>query len=113
MRVTVIIGIIENNFDSNQFGVPELAKAAKMRQMQLYRKLKALTDETPSALIRKTRLQKGKALLKESTLSISEIAYKIGFSDPNWPSSFCSLFWGEYGTLLQANLYDDRIGFGL
>ena len=79
-----LITAIEQNFENNQFGVPELAEHVQMSQMQVYRKLKALTGETPSVLIRKTRLQKGKKLLENTDLTISEIAYKIGFSDPNY-----------------------------
>ncbi len=87
--------IVEENLHNNQFGVPELEKSAGMSKMQVYRKLKALMDKTPSAFIRSVRLQKGKELLQNSDLNISEIAYEIGFSDPNY---FSRTFQKEYGT---------------
>jgi len=86
--------VIEENLTNNQFGVPELAKGVQMSEMQVYRKLKALTDKTPSVFIRNIRLQKGKELLQNSDLTISEIAYDIGFSDPNY---FSRTFQKEFG----------------
>lgn len=87
--------IVEENLHNSQFGVPELEKKAGMSKMQVYRKLKALLDKTPSAFIRSVRLQKGKELLQNSDLNISEIAYEIGFSDPNY---FSRTFQKEFGT---------------
>ena len=66
-----------------------------MSKMQVYRKLKALQDKTPSAFMRSVRLQKGKELLQNSDLNISEIAYEIGFSDPNY---FSRTFQKEFGS---------------
>lgn len=70
--------------DKPDFGVPQLAQSALMSHTQVYRKLKALTDQTPSQFIRSIRLQKGKELLLTTDMTISEIAYEVGFSDPNY-----------------------------
>ena len=86
--------IVEQNLDNNQFGVPELGDAISMSKMQVYRKLKALTNQTPSVFIRTIRLQKGKELLETSEMTISEIAYDVGFSDPNY---FSKTFQKEFG----------------
>lgn len=86
--------IIEKHLDDSDFGVPELADKMKISQMQVYRKLKALTDKTPSQFIRSFRLNKGLDLLKNTNLTISEIAYEVGFSDPNY---FSRTFHKEFG----------------
>jgi DNA-binding response OmpR family regulator/two-component sensor histidine kinase len=86
--------LVEEHLEDNEFGVPELAKVALLSQMQLYRKLKALTGKTPSQFIRSIRLQKGKELLLTTDLTISEIAYDVGFSDPNY---FSRTFQKEFG----------------
>ena len=65
-----------------------------MSKIQVYRKLKALIGKTPSVFIRNIRLQKGKELLENSNLTISEIAYDIGFGDPNY---FSRTFQKEFG----------------
>lgn len=86
--------IVEQHVSDNQFGVPELNKAIGMSKTQGYRKLKALTDKAPSQFIRSIRLQKALQLLQNSELNISEIAYEVGFSDPNY---FSRTFQEEFG----------------
>jgi AraC-like DNA-binding protein len=60
----------------------------------LYRKLKALTGQSPVELLRKARLQKGRRLLQSTTKSISEVAYEVGFSAPSY---FTKCFKDEFG----------------
>lgn len=86
--------IIEANLTDSDFGIPELSEMAGLSQMQVYRKLKALTDKTPSQFIRSYRLNKGLKLLQTSDLNISEIAYEVGFSNPNY---FSRTFHKEFG----------------
>ncbi|MFK7784523.1 MAG: ATP-binding protein, partial [Crocinitomicaceae bacterium] len=87
-------GLIEEHLTDTDFGVPELSQKAGLSQMQVYRKLKALTDKTPSQFIRSYRLNKGLKLIQSSDLNISEIAYEVGFSDPNY---FSRTFHKEFG----------------
>jgi signal transduction histidine kinase/ligand-binding sensor domain-containing protein/CheY-like chemotaxis protein len=86
--------ILEAHLSDSEFGVPELSDAAGMSQMQVYRKLKALTGKTPSQFIRTFRLHKAVGLLKTTQLNVSEIAYEVGFSDPNY---FSRTFHQEFG----------------
>ena len=85
---------VEANLDNSQFDVPKLCQAAFLSHVQVYRKLKALTGKTPSQFIRRIRLQKGLELLQTTDLSITEIAYDTGFSDP---SCFSKTFIEEFG----------------
>ena len=85
---------IQDNLSDAEFGVPQLAAAIDMNQMQVYRKLKALTGKTPSQFIRSYRLQKGLELLQKGELNISEIAYDVGFTDPSY---FSRVFQKEFG----------------
>ena len=86
---------IQTRINDTEFGVAELASTAYLSQMQLYRKLKALTGKTPSLFIRSYRLQQGLELLKKGHLNISEIAYEVGFTDPSY---FSRVFQKEFGT---------------
>ena len=85
---------IQDNLSDAEFGVPQLAAAIDMNQMQVYRKVKALTGKTPSQFIRSYRLQKGLELLQKGELNISEIAYDVGFTDPSY---FSRVFQKEFG----------------
>jgi transcriptional regulator GlxA family with amidase domain len=66
-----------------------------MSQSQLYRKIKALTDQSSAAFIRLVRLQKGRELLKTTRLTVSEIAYEVGFSTPGYFSDAYLEAFGE------------------
>ena len=76
--------IVLKNIAQENFSVPHMAKAMQMSQTQLYRKLKGVTGETPSQLIQTIKMEKAIQLLQSSELNISEVAFKLGFSDPNY-----------------------------
>lgn len=84
---------IEENFSDSSFGVGQLNNVASMSQMQVYRKLKELVNQTPSQFIRNFRLLKGQELLKTSNKTVAEIAYEVGFMDPNY---FSRIFTKEF-----------------
>lgn len=85
---------IHEHLDDSTFTVETLGAHLHLSRAQLYRKLKAITDKTPVAFIRETRLRKATELLLTSKLNISEIAYATGFSDPNY---FSRAFHQQYG----------------
>jgi AraC-like DNA-binding protein len=85
---------IEAKMDDTELGIVHLCRAASLSHTQLFRKLKALTGLNPTLFIRKVRLQRAAELLKTTELNVSEIAYEVGFSDPNY---FSRAFHEEYG----------------
>lgn len=78
------------------FSVYDLSGAVNMNHVQVNRKLKALTGETSVQFIRKTRLQQAHKLLLTTELNISEIAFEVGFNDPNY---FTRAYKKEYGVV--------------
>ena len=78
------IRIIEAGMSDPQFDVAVLCDAMNMSQTKLYRKLKALTDMTITDFIRGLRLRRAASLLLETDRNVSEIAYEVGFNDPNY-----------------------------
>jgi AraC-like DNA-binding protein len=80
--------------DDTDLSINDLCRAVKLSHAHLYRKLKALTNQTPVQLIRYIRLQKAKGLLENSEMNISEIAYAVGFTDPNY---FSRIYHKEMG----------------
>ena len=76
--------ILDKNIGDEDFGIPQLSKAVSYSESQLYRKVKSLTGLPPGQYIRLFRLHKAKGLLKNSSISIAEISYQVGFKSPNY-----------------------------
>jgi signal transduction histidine kinase/ligand-binding sensor domain-containing protein/DNA-binding response OmpR family regulator len=87
-------GIIEQRLGDSELSVEALADAAGCDRSYLLRKLRALTGETPSGLIRSLRLQRAEQLLRASAGTVSEIAYGVGFKSV---AHFSNAFQEKYG----------------
>ena len=79
-----IHSVILENLDDDSFGIEEVCKSMAVSRTQLHRKLKALTGKSTSIFIRDIRLVEAKKLLKTTQQTVSEIAYSVGFNDPNY-----------------------------
>ncbi|MBE6316208.1 MAG: response regulator [Bacteroidales bacterium] len=88
--------IVEERLSDSNLSVEDLAADMGLSRVQLYRKVKALTGSTPIDLLRKARLAQAQRLLQESTLSVSEIAYQVGFASPSY---FTKCYKDEFGTV--------------
>lgn len=86
--------VVIDRLDDTRLAVGDLCQAANLSNMQVNRKLKALTGKTPSRFIRSIRLQRAYTLLQTTNLNISEIAYEVGFKNPNY---FSRSFSKEFG----------------
>jgi len=85
--------IIEENMADYDFAMPQLCQILSMSRSQLLRKMKALVDTSPSDFIRLHRLQKAKTMLETSDLTVSEIAYQVGYKDvSHFSRSFREMF---------------------
>ncbi|MNV24328.1 Response regulator MprA [compost metagenome] len=86
--------IIVRNIAENNFSVHQLAQEMRISRTQLYLLLKKITDLTPTDFIIKVKLDYAKTLLKDPSFSISEIAYKLGYSNANYFSKQFKDFFG-------------------
>jgi len=86
---------VENKLGDETFGIAELCSELAISRTQLHRKLKALTGQSTSHVIRSIRLEKAKQLLATSSLNISEVGYAIGFINNSY---FTQVFTKEFGT---------------
>ncbi|MBE0661082.1 MAG: response regulator [Bacteroidales bacterium] len=86
--------IVEANLEKSIFNATDLASEVHLSESQLYRKLKAISGKSTAIFIRTIRLKKAKELLETTNLSVSEIAYEVGFNDPAW---FSRVFKEEFG----------------
>ena len=76
--------IIQKNLSNSEFGVEDVGKEIGLSRVQLYRKVKAMTGSSVVDLLRKARLAKAKRLLESRSMSVSEVAYEVGFSAPSY-----------------------------
>jgi len=86
--------LIEKNLDNSAYTVEDLARGLTISRVQLYRKVKAILGISISDHVNNMRLDKSKELLKKADLNISEIAYAVGFSSPNY---FSTSFKNKFG----------------
>lgn len=75
---------VERNIDNPDLSVEDISTEMCMSRVQLYRKVKAACGKSPVEIIRQMRLVKADRMLSETSLNISEIAYKVGFSSASY-----------------------------
>jgi signal transduction histidine kinase/DNA-binding response OmpR family regulator len=89
-----VMEVIESHISEEEFSIEEFDREIGMGRVQLYRKVKALTGKSPSRYIRSIRLNRAKNMIEEKKGNISEIAYSVGFSSPQY---FTRCFKEEFG----------------
>lgn len=82
MFLRKLIGFLEEGYADSEYNVERLSDLMGMSRGHLYRKVKELTGDTPVDFLRRFRLDKAAALLREKRYSVSEICYMTGFSSP-------------------------------
>jgi DNA-binding response OmpR family regulator/nitrogen-specific signal transduction histidine kinase len=91
-----LIEVVEENMLEPDFNAEALSKKIGMSRMQLYRKLRSLTNQTVHEFIRNLRLKRALALLEKKRVTITEVAYQVGFNDLTY---FARCFRKRYGKL--------------
>ncbi|MBI1226057.1 MAG: response regulator [Bacteroidetes bacterium] len=86
--------IVAENYTDENFALPQLCDQINMSRSQLFRKMKALTDTSPSDFIRDFRMQQAKILLEARQFTVKEVAYEVGFKDL---SHFSKTFQDAFG----------------
>ncbi len=91
-----LMQVTEQHLGDEDFAIEALRHELNMGQKQLYRKIKALTGQTPTEFIRTLRLRRAKQLLTQHAGTISEIAFQVGFNNLSY---FSKCFREEFGQL--------------
>lgn len=92
------IASIHEHLADSDLSVEDIGEEMCLSRVQLYRKVKALTGKSPVEIIREERLRRGHQLLADSSLTISEIAYRVGFSSPSYFTKCYKDFFGKAPT---------------
>ena len=86
--------LILAELDNPNLNVNKVCELLNMSRTQLHRKIKALTNKSITIYIRSYRLHKAKKLIQTSNLTIQQISFETGFSDPSY---FHRSFVKEFG----------------
>jgi len=97
--VKSVLEHIEKNIGNPDFSVGELSRQFHASRSYFYKRLLLLTGKTPLEFIRYIRLQRAAELLQKSKLTVSEIAYSVGFNNPK---NFSRYFKAEFSRIPSA-----------
>lgn len=101
---------ILEHLEEEDFSVNRLANAICLSRSQVHRKIKAITGLSTSIYIRMIRLQKAKELLTVEELTISEIAYQVGFKSPVYFSQIFKKTFGKSPTESRNKMISSLLG---
>ena len=90
-----VIKVIEENYSDSDFSIEVLARESAVSQSTLTRKVKVLTGKTPLEIITDYRLNMAHSLLTTERISVADVAYRVGFSDPAYFTRKYKQFFGR------------------
>ena len=90
------LAVVEKNISNPDFSVEEMSRELFLSRVALYKKLFALTGNTPLEFIRSIRLKRARQLLEKNEMTVAEVAYEVGFNNPK---IFSRYFKNEYNIL--------------
>lgn len=92
---------IEKHLGDTEFTVESLCSELGMSRTQLFRRTKQLTGVSPVELIRQVRLRRAQQMLRNTDLTIQQVAYSVGFSSPSY---FTKCYKDFFGTTPKGNV---------
>lgn len=84
MLLQKVLLYIEEHVQDSDLKIEAICQAIGLSRAQLYRKMKALTGYSMNDLIKEIRLKRAQQLLQDHKFQINEIAYMVGFNDPEY-----------------------------
>lgn len=87
--------LVYDHLDDAEFAVHDLERGLFLSRSQLHKKLKALTGLSAMQFVNRIRLSIAREKLRADHESVSDIAYQVGYSDPNYFTRAYSAEFGE------------------
>ena len=97
--------LVQQRMGDSELNVEVIAAEMGLSRVQLYRKVKALTDASPVEMIRMSRLNRAKILLSKGDRNVSEVAYEVGFSSPSY---FSKCYKEQFGNLPAEEMRNEE-----
>lgn len=85
---------LDSHISSPTLSVDELAEAMGYNRSNFFKKVKSITGQTPADYIRTLRMNRAAEMLSQETITVSEVCYKVGISDPHY---FAKIFKQQFG----------------
>lgn len=85
---------LEAHLDDGRLDVPQICEGLGVSRSVLFGRCKALLGTTPATYLRRLRLERARALIREGGRSMTDISYAVGFNDPHY---FSKTFRKEFG----------------
>ena len=85
---------LTNHISDPTLSVDALAEAMGYGRTVFYRKMKVLTGQTPADYIKTLRMNQAAEMLKSENITVAEVCYKVGISDPHY---FAKVFKQQFG----------------
>ena len=95
--------VVRERMSDSSLSVETISSALGLSRVQMYRKVKQLTGQSPVEIIRVTRLKKAERLLKTTKMTVSEISYDVGFSSPSYFSKCFKDYFGVQSGEVREN----------
>jgi len=77
-----VMAVINENMENPLFNVEICGKEVGISRVQLHRKLKEITGMSSGEFIKNIRLRHSASLLQSKKINVSQVAYKVGFTNP-------------------------------
>lgn len=90
-----IILLVKENYTNPLYSLTEFTQDLGMSKSTLCRRLKAITDKTAMEILTEYRLNMAKNMLADGNMSVSDVAYAVGFNDPLYFSRRFKQFFGN------------------
>lgn len=107
--------VVEENISNPEFNVHDFADAMNLGKSKFYTKVKSITGQTPNEFILSVRLKKAAFyMMGDEDLTISEVAYSVGYNDPRYFSKSFRQFYGvspsQYGKTIKDRMQQTSSG---
>jgi ligand-binding sensor domain-containing protein/AraC-like DNA-binding protein len=79
-----LMAFIEQRIDDDGLRIEDMAEAVGMGRTAFYEKIRQIVGVSPSDFLRQVRMQRARQLIVKSTMTFSQIAYAVGFTDPKY-----------------------------
>ena len=98
---------IQEHLDDSSLDVPQMCEAMSVSRSVLFEKCRALLDTTPAIFLRRLRMERAQALIREGGRTMAEISYSVGFNDPHYFSKVFKQQTGMTPTEYRNSLKQD------